>query len=82
MTQPSEERGIEREIGELKASIERYSKAAAQPTSEAVADLAKAIHELGDHLVTLHQRIERIENSNPEWTTRGWTPPPGSDRPS
>jgi hypothetical protein len=47
-----------------------------------VADLAKAIHELGDHLVTLHQRIERIENSNPEWTTRGWTPPPGSDRPS
>jgi len=82
MTQPGEQNHVERQIGELKASVEKYSKSVGEPTAEALADLARAVHALGDHFVSLHRRIERIEDSNPEWSTRGWLPPPGSDVPS
>jgi uncharacterized coiled-coil protein SlyX len=81
MTQAGEEKGLEHRIRELKSWIDTHARTAAEPTSEVVADLTKAVQEIGDHLVDLHRRIERIERSNPEWTTRGWMPPPGSDSP-
>jgi len=81
MTQPGGEKDLEHQIHELKAWIDKHARTAAAPTAEVVADLTQAIHEIGDHLVNLHRRIERIEDSNPQWTTRGWIPPPGSDSP-
>jgi hypothetical protein len=80
MVQPGEKRNVEREIDELKASIEKYRRGETQVSSEVVGDLTKAIHDLGDHVVSLHQRIEKLEDTQEEWTTRGWMPPPGSDR--
>ncbi len=75
------ESGFERDIGKLKASIDRYLSGTSGVSSEAAADLTKTIHELGDHLVDLHRRLEKVENDHEEWTTRGWLPPPGSDEP-
>jgi hypothetical protein len=46
------------------------------------AELANAIHRIDEHLVTLHERLARIEETQAEWTTRGWEPPPGADRSS
>jgi hypothetical protein len=45
-------------------------------------DLAKAIHTIGDHLVALHRRLERLEATQSEWTTHGWEAPPGADHSS
>jgi hypothetical protein len=77
----SNEGNIEEAVAKLKARTARYAGAGDQPSPEAVAELAKAIHDIGDHLVDLHRRIRRIEESQEEWTTRGWLPPPGSDSP-
>jgi hypothetical protein len=79
--QTGEEQGIERRVKDLKASIERYAKEGAPPSSEVMADLSKVIHELCDHVVTLDRRLEQIENTQEEWTTKGWVAPPGSDSP-
>ena len=65
-------------ISELKASIDRYVSGAEEPAGEAVAELARAVHELADHVVDLHRRFERVEESLPEWTTQGWIPSPGN----
>lgn len=72
---------IENRIRELKETLEKYTTGKEHPMPAAVADLTKAIHEIGDHLIDLHRRIEKIEETHPDWTTRGWTPPPGSDSP-
>jgi ubiquinone biosynthesis protein UbiJ len=82
MAQASGRRGVEHEIEQLKASIARYRTEETHLSSEVVADLTKAIHDLSDQLVNLHRRMETIEDTRDEWTTRGWEPPPGRDRPS
>lgn len=66
-------------ISELKAALGKYLTGAEAPTAEALAEVTRAVHELADHVGDLHERFERFENSLPEWTTHGWTPPPGSD---
>lgn len=81
MTESGDRQGIENKIHELKGAIDKYITGKQQPTPTVVADLMKAIHEMGDHLVELHRRVEAIEEMLPEWTTRGWSPPPGSDSP-
>lgn len=79
MSEVNDQRNIEEAVGALKASTGKYASGQAQPSPEVVADLTKAIHDLSDHLVDLHRRIKKIEESHDEWTTRGWLPPPGSD---
>ena len=71
--------GLDHDVEELKASIDKYLHGTADVGSDAAADLTKAIHELSDHVVRLHRRVESIEASQEEWTTHGWMPPPGSD---
>ena len=68
-------------ISELKASIDKYLTGAEGTTAEALAEVTKAVHELADHVVDLHKRFARVEESLPEWTTHGWMPPPGRDAP-
>lgn len=80
MAYSDDQQSFEHDIHELKDSLAAYARGDADPSSKIVADLAKAIHDVGDHLVALHQRIERIEETQREWTTRGWEPPPGTDR--
>lgn len=82
MGSPGDENGLEHDIGTLKVSIDKYLSETSDVTSEAASDLTKAIHELSDHIVDLHHRIEKIEDDQDEWTTSGWLPPPGSDSPS
>lgn len=66
---------VEEAVRRLKTSVARYAVKGSEPTHEAVADLAKAINEVGDHLVALHHRIDKLEEDLPEWTTRGWQSP-------
>ena len=44
-----------------------------------VADFTKAVHKIGSHLAALQQRIDRLQQDENRWTTRGWEPPPGAD---
>ncbi|GEM_PF-2280001 len=81
MTQTGDRRNLEERIRELKASLDKHVTSEAELTTAVAADLTKAVHELADHLVYLHRRFEKMEGTLPEWTTRGWTPPPGSDAP-
>ena len=81
MTQAGDKRTTEDEITDLEASIEKYLKGDAQIPSDVANDLSKAIHDLSDQVGQLHRRIEKIEANEPEWTTHGWMPPPGADRP-
>ena len=71
-------KAIEERIRELKVTLERYATGGEPATPAAVADLSRAVHEMGDHVMDLHRRLEAIEKTLPEWTTQGWTPPPGS----
>jgi len=80
MDQSGEERGIERRLRDLQVSMERYAKEGSQPTSEVMTEISKVIHELCDHVVTLDRRLEQIESTQEEWTTKGWIAPPGTDR--
>ena len=68
----------ETRIRELQASIHRYLGGAETATGDALAEVTRALHELADHVVDLHKRFERVEQSIPEWTTHGWMPPPGT----
>jgi uncharacterized coiled-coil protein SlyX len=81
MTQTGGRLNLEDRIRELKASLDKYITGEAELSSAVATDLTKAVHELADHLVELHRRVEKMEETVPEWTTRGWTPPPGSDTP-
>lgn len=72
---------MEDDIAALKASVEKWMGAADHDGAEAVADLATAIHRLGDDLAAVHRRLEAIENGEHQWTTHGWLPPPGADEP-
>ena len=45
-------------------------------------DLTNAFRRIGDHVVTVHRRLQRLEKSQEEWTMRGWEEPPGADHSS
>ena len=68
---------LEERIRELTASLDKYVTETADVTPAAAADLTKAVHELAEHILDLHRRMEKIEATLPDWTTKGWTPPPG-----
>ena len=75
---PSDDhRRLERRIKELRTSLAKYETGALQFDPEAMADLTKAVRDIGDHLMKLSERIDRIEDNREEWTTRGWNPAPG-----
>ena len=77
---PSDDhRRLERRIKELRTSLAKYETGALQLDPEAMADLTKAVHDIGDHLMELSERIDRIEDNREEWTTRGWSPAPGGE---
>jgi len=80
MTEPPSTPSVAQELGHLKEKLETYTKGHTNPTPEAFADLAKGVHELSDHVIALHRRLEKLEANTPQWTTRGWEPPPGSDQ--
>ena len=77
MAEPPQKRSVEQELRELMRSLDKYVSGNAELGSEVVTDLGRAIHGIGDHVVDLHQRIAKLEEDKPEWTTRGWGPPPG-----
>jgi hypothetical protein len=81
MALPDDQQRFERDIEDLKASVDKYLTGTTQLTDDAARDLARAIHDMGDHLVDLHRRVEASRDSHDEWTTHGWEPPPGTDRP-
>lgn len=72
---------IEGQLERIKASIDKYATGHSELTATALADLTKALHDLSDHVATLARHVQAIEDSHEEWTTHGWTPPPGSDIP-
>ncbi len=82
MAEPGKKGSFEREIDDLKCSIEKHLTGEGHLSSEVVSDLTKAINDLSDHMVNLHRRIQQIEDTHADWTTQGWMPPPGGDRPS
>ncbi|HMK98691.1 MAG TPA: hypothetical protein VK428_00730 [Acidimicrobiales bacterium] len=71
---------VEQELRHLKEKLATYTKGQTNPTPEVLADLARGVHELGDHMIALHRRLEKLEANTPQWTTRGWEPPPGADQ--
>jgi uncharacterized coiled-coil protein SlyX len=73
------DRGFEEDIADLKATLEKWRDAQDHRADDAVAELANVVHRLSDDVVALHRRLEAIENTQHEWTTHGWLPPPGSD---
>lgn len=77
MTEPRREPTVEEELQRLKGTLDKYTEGHTNPTPEVVADLTKAIHQLDDHIIELHRRLETVEASQEEWTTRGWTAPSG-----
>ena len=75
---PSDDhRRLERRIKELRTSLAKYETGALQFDPEAMADLTKAVRDIGDHLMKLSERIDRIEDNREEWMTGGWNPAPG-----
>jgi hypothetical protein len=80
MEQPDERRSIGAELSDLRHSLQKYVDAGATSSAGFVADLTKAVHAIGDHLAALQRRVDRLEQGEDEWTTRGWEPPPGADR--
>jgi len=79
MTEPRSTAKIEQELSHLKEKLETYSQGHTNPTPEVLADLARGVHELGDHMIALHRRLETLESNAPQWTTRGWEQPAGAD---
>lgn len=68
---------VERELRDLASTLGKYAAGGVQLSEEAVTDLGKALDVISHHLGDLHRRVEKLEQSTPEWTTRGWEPPPG-----
>jgi len=79
MSEPPDSPRIEQELRHLKEKLETYTKGHTNPTPAVLADLAKGFDRLGDHVIALHRRLEKLEANTPQWTTRGWEPPPGTD---
>jgi hypothetical protein len=80
MKDQNQQQSIEDDIRGLRQSLDKYAAEGVHTIPELVPDLSNAIHKIGGHLVALHRRLERLEETEPEWTTRGWKPPPGADR--
>lgn len=70
---------VKHDIADRGTSLDEDVRSGTEP----VRDLTKAFHSVGDRLVALHRRLARleqtVEETEDEWTTRGWQPPPGSD---
>jgi hypothetical protein len=79
MTAEEAKAGVIEDLEMLKVSIEKYATGVAEVTPALAADLTKAIHELSDHVASVVRRVQAIEDSQPEWTTHGWLPPPGGE---
>jgi hypothetical protein len=77
MAEEPDRRTVEQELRDLARTLDKHASGGVQLSEEVVTDLGKALDVIGDHLVNLHRRIEKLEESTPEWTTRGWDPPPG-----
>ena len=77
MAEDPGKRTAEQELRDLASTLDKYASGEVQLTEDVVTDLSKALHGIGDHLVDLHRRVDKLEESTPEWTTRGWIPPPG-----
>jgi hypothetical protein len=80
MESSGEHQSIEHDINALRVALEKHVGDGAHTTSELAADMTRAVHNIGDHVVALHHRVEKLEQGETEWTTRGWEPPPGADR--
>lgn len=77
MAEESERRTVEQELRDLAGTLGKYASGGVQLGDDVVTDFGKALDVIGNHLVDLHRRVEKLEENNPEWTTRGWDPPPG-----
>ncbi len=77
MAEEPGKRSVEQELRDLAHTLDKYASGEVQLTEEVVTDLSKAVRGISDHLVDLHRRVEKLEEDTPEWTTRGWDPPPG-----
>jgi hypothetical protein len=80
MEEPREQHSVEHDINDLRQSLGKQTGQGMRPSAEFVTEVTRAIQTIGEHLVALHRRLERLEDTQPEWTTRGWEPPPGADR--
>jgi hypothetical protein len=80
MEQPEERQSVEHDLSDLLHSLHRYAAEGAGESREFVADFTKAIHRISHDLTALQRRVDRLEQGEKEWTTRGWEPPPGADR--
>lgn len=69
------------DVEAIKSATEKYKSGQADPTPAVIADLTKALHDLSDHIASLRDRVDRIEDTHDEWTARGWVGPPGSEIP-
>lgn len=77
--EPHAEPTIAREARRIKETLDKYMAGRTAATEEVVTDLANAIHDLSDHLTTLDRRLKKLEEDQPEWTTRGWIGPEGTN---
>jgi hypothetical protein len=77
MAEEPRKRNVEQELRDLANTLDKYASAEVQISGEVVTELDKALRGIGDHLVDLHRRVEKLEEQTPEWTTKGWGPPPG-----
>jgi hypothetical protein len=77
MAEEPRKRNVEQELRDLANTLDKYASAEVQISGEVVTELDKALRGIGDHLVDLHRRVEKLEEQTPEWTTKGWGLPPG-----
>jgi predicted nucleic acid-binding Zn-ribbon protein len=77
-------RPAEDEIEDLTQSLNKPGADEMGARTDLARDVTNTIHRIDDHIVALPRRIERleegVEESEEEWTTRGWEPPTGADR--
>jgi hypothetical protein len=69
----------EQKLTNLKESLNKYRAGRPALSTEVVTDMAKAVHELSDHLIALNRRLENLEENQKQWSTRGWIGPEGAD---
>lgn len=77
--EPNAEPTIEQELTRIKGTLNQYKTGHPTPTQEVVVDLTKAIHDMSDHVIALDRRLKKLEEDQPEWTTRGWIGPEGTN---
>lgn len=70
---------IEQELKKIKGTLSKYKTGHPTLTPEVIIDLTKAIHDLSDHVIALDRRLKKLEEDQPQWTTRGWIGPEGTN---